>query len=96
MQIILVKHTCIISEGRKRCTSTIQAGAFSALIMTNIYLIEIVILLDKGVGLGCGRYQEQGGENIRWSYIESISRQASLIPNQKLFWQVINKDVCDK
>ena len=49
--------------------------------MTNLYLIEIVILLDKGMGLGHGNGHEQGGENLRWSYIETISRQASLIPN---------------
>ena len=56
------------------------------IIMTKLYFIEIVILLHKGMGLGRGSGQEQGGENLRWSCIETISRLASLIQNQKLFW----------
>ena len=65
-----------------------QHSLFLKAVLVMTYLIEIVILLDKWMGLGQGSGQEQGGENLRWSYIETISRHASLIPNQKIFWLV--------
>ena len=46
---------------------------------------EIVILSDKGMEVGHGSGQEQS-ENFRWSYIETVFRHASLIPNQTIFW----------
>ena len=47
---------------------------------------KLVILSDKGMEVGHGSGQEQGGENLRWSYIETRSRHASLIPTPKIFW----------
>ena len=49
-------------------------------------------------GLTCVRGQEQG-ENLRWSYMGTISRRASLDIKPKIILggvKVINKDFCDK
>ena len=43
----------------------------SGLAMINIDLIVVVILVDKGMGLGNSSGQDQG-ENLRWSYIETL------------------------
>ena len=41
---------------------------------------EIVNLSEKDIECGCGSGLEQGGRNLRWSNLQTISRHASLIP----------------
>ena len=64
------------------CFDILGSGLFHIVIMTNLSYREIAILSDNGMGVGHGSGQEQGGENLRWSFIETICRHASLIPNQ--------------